>query len=125
MFERFGRRSVQATVAGLLAALGVAGIATAQGSGSAAKAPTPAAVKAQAPDPAGPNDKADGATDPAGANDKADAATDPAGANDKADGGAEKPDTESGSEVPGNDGPGGHADEPGNPNANTQQQGQN
>ena len=112
MFERFGRRSVQATVAGLLAALGVAGIATAQGSGSAAKAPTPAAVKAQAPDPAGPNDKADGANDPAGAN-------------DKADGGAEKPDTESGSEVPGNDGPGGHADEPGNPNANTQQQGQN
>ncbi len=118
MFERFGRRSVQATVAGLLAALGVAGIATAQGSGSAAKAPTPAAVKAQAPDPAGPNDKADGANDPAGA-------SDPAGANDKADGGAEKPDTESGSEARGNDGPGGHADEPGNPNANTQQQGQN
>ena len=32
---------------------------------------------------------------------------------------------ESGSEVPGNDGPGGWADEPANPNADTQQQGQN
>jgi hypothetical protein len=30
---------------------------------------------------------------------------------------------ESGSEVPSNDGPGGHADEPGNPNANHQFQG--
>jgi hypothetical protein len=29
-----------------------------------------------------------------------------------------------GSETPGNDGPGGHADEPGNPNADTQQQGE-
>ena len=32
---------------------------------------------------------------------------------------------ESGSETPGNDGPGGHADEPGTPNADTQQDGQN
>ncbi|HEY8726164.1 MAG TPA: hypothetical protein VIL91_05620 [Gaiellaceae bacterium] len=31
---------------------------------------------------------------------------------------------ESGSETPGNDGPGGHADEPGNPNADTEQQGE-
>jgi hypothetical protein len=31
---------------------------------------------------------------------------------------------ESGSETPGNDGPGGHADEPGNANADTQQQGE-
>jgi hypothetical protein len=31
---------------------------------------------------------------------------------------------ETGSEVPGNDGPGGHADEPGNPNADTQQEGE-
>ncbi len=31
----------------------------------------------------------------------------------------------SGESAAGNDGPGGHADEPGNPNANTQQQGQN
>jgi hypothetical protein len=28
-------------------------------------------------------------------------------------------------ETPGNDGPGGHADEPGDPNADTQQEGQN
>lgn len=43
---------------------------------------------------------------------------------------AEAPSTEttsetSGETTAGNDGPGGHADEPGNPNANTQQQGQN
>ncbi|MDQ2895434.1 MAG: hypothetical protein M3Y09_07285 [Actinomycetota bacterium] len=40
---------------------------------------------------------------------------------------AEAPSTEttSGESAAGNDGPGGHADEPGNPNANTQQQGQN
>jgi hypothetical protein len=31
----------------------------------------------------------------------------------------------SGESAPNNDGPGGYADEPGNPNANTQQQGQN
>ena len=31
---------------------------------------------------------------------------------------------ESGSETSGNDGPGGHADEPGNPNADTEQQGE-
>jgi len=33
-------------------------------------------------------------------------------------------DAESGSETPGDDGPGGYADEPGNPNADTQQQGE-
>jgi hypothetical protein len=37
---------------------------------------------------------------------------------------SEQPGTESGSEVPGNDGPGGHADEPGNANADHQVQGQ-
>ncbi len=31
---------------------------------------------------------------------------------------------ESGSETPGDDGPGGYADEPGNPNADTQQEGE-
>jgi hypothetical protein len=36
---------------------------------------------------------------------------------------ASEPAGESGSEVPGNDGPGGHADEPGNPNADHQFQG--
>lgn len=38
----------------------------------------------------------------------------------------ESPETqdESGSETPGNDGPGGHADEPGNPNADHQHEGQ-
>jgi hypothetical protein len=36
---------------------------------------------------------------------------------------SEQPGESSGSEVPGNDGPGGHADEPGNPNADHQFQG--
>lgn len=36
---------------------------------------------------------------------------------------ASEPSNESGSEVPGDDGPGGHADEPGNPNADHQFEG--
>lgn len=46
------------------------------------------------------------------------------GGNDAKDSGAEAAGEKPGSEsAPGNDGPGGHADEPGNANANTQQQG--
>jgi len=51
-------------------------------------------------------------------------------ASDPADSGTEAPGTEAagsesaGESAVGNDGPGGHADEPGNPNADTQQQGQ-
>jgi len=41
-----------------------------------------------------------------------------------ADGAAEAAGDESGSEAPGDDGPGGHADEPGNPNADHQFDGQ-
>ena len=48
---------------------------------------------------------------------------DQSGTDATAESGAEP--AESGSETPGNDGPGGHADEPGNPNADTQQEGQN
>jgi len=52
-----------------------------------------------------------------------------AGAGGQAEGGSAPPDeqageSDGGSEVAGNDGPGGHADEPGNPNADHQFQGQ-
>jgi hypothetical protein len=52
-----------------------------------------------------------------------DSIQDQSGKDSATEAGAEAPD--SGSEAPGNDGPGGHADEPGNPNADTQQEGQN
>jgi hypothetical protein len=52
-----------------------------------------------------------------------DSIQDQSGKDSTAENGAES--SESGSEIPGNDGPGGHADEPGNPNADTQQEGQN
>ena len=48
---------------------------------------------------------------------------DQSGTDNPAEAGGES--AESGSETPGNDGPGGHADEPANPNADTQQEGQN
>ena len=51
------------------------------------------------------------------------AVTDESATDTATEAGAES--VESGSETPGNDGPGGHADEPGNPNADTQQEGQN
>jgi hypothetical protein len=49
-----------------------------------------------------------------------DDATEPAGAEENEPSEA----AESGSEAPGDDGPGGWADEPGNPNADTQQEGE-
>jgi hypothetical protein len=130
MFEKFHRKSLTATVAALLAAAGVGGIAMAQNSGSsttpAPSSAAPAAPSTGAADtPESANDTADAPDSPNekgetpdGPNDKADG---PESANEKADSG-----TESASEVPGDDGPGGHADEAtGNANATTQQQGQN
>lgn len=83
-----------------LAALAVGGSALASASGSGnSPAKAPAAVKQQAP-PAVDVESNDSAAD--------------------TEGGAE----DSGSEVAADDGPGGHADEPGNQNADTQQQGE-
>jgi hypothetical protein len=112
MFEKFQGKTLTATLAALMAAAGVGGVALAQTSGSAAPATTPAPAASQ------PSSSAPATADqPESAADKADSANDPA---DTADGG-----TESASEVPGDDGPGGHADEAtGNPNADTQAQGQ-
>jgi hypothetical protein len=52
-----------------------------------------------------------------------DSIQDQSGKDTAAESGAESADF--GSETSSNDGPGGHADEPGNPNADTQQEGQN
>jgi hypothetical protein len=110
MFEKFHSKSMTATLAALVAALGVGGVAMAQNSGSSPSSTPPAAQTPQSSTPSvdkpTPGDTADtGAADTATPGDK--------------------PDTgqESGSEVANNDGPGGHADEPGNPNADHQAQG--
>jgi hypothetical protein len=113
MFERFTRKSLGATAAALLAAAGVGGVAIAQsGSPSAPpqKADTPAAEVRETP---GQESKApeNSATDP-------DNVQDTTSKDSPAEAGQE-----SSAEVPGDDGPGGHADEPGNPNADHQFQG--
>jgi hypothetical protein len=99
-----------------LAALAVGGSAIASAAGSQ-PAKTPAVVQqdsAQA-DANEPAETAD--TDSIQDENGKDDASEPAE-------GTENEAAESGSEVPGDDGPGGWADEPGNPNADTQQQGE-
>jgi hypothetical protein len=112
-----------AALAALVAlAVGGSTLAAASGGGSkpakapAAKAPT--GFKQQAP-PAVDAESNDSSTAA-----DTDSVQDQSGTDTAAEAGAESG-AESGSETPGNDGPGGHADEPGNPNADTQQEGQN
>jgi hypothetical protein len=97
-----------------LAALAVGGSALASASGKA-PAKAPSALKQEVPPVAG-TESTDSAAD-------TDSIQDQSGTDTAAESGAES--APSGSEVPGNDGPGGYADEPGNPNADTQQQGEN
>src|SRR4051794_27645671 len=114
MFERFHRKSLTATAAALLAALGVGGVALAQSGNPTQKAASPPSAANAATDlPESASDKPDG---PESANDTADA---PESANDPADGSEQ----ESGSEKANDDGPGGHADESGNANADHEAQG--
>lgn len=96
-----------------LAALAVGGSTLASAS-SSSPAKAPVGLKQQAP-PATGAESNDSATD-------TDSVQDQSGKDSAAESGAES--AESGSETPGNDGPGGWADEPGNPNADTQQQGE-
>jgi hypothetical protein len=145
MFDR-SRRTLAATAAAFFAALGLGGVAIASsGNGSQPANPpahtSSAAVKSSetpgvestapensATDPdnvqyTGPNDpdaKKAGATKTVAASSSTPEApgTEQSPATEQS-GGAEQP----GSEVPGDDGPGGHADEPGNPNADHQFQG--
>jgi hypothetical protein len=102
-----------------LAALAVGGSALASAAGSGSQ-PTKAPAlfqqnSAKAADPVEANDP-----DPIQNENGSDDATEAAGGVENETAGA----AESGSEVPGNDGPGGWADEPANPNADTQQQGE-
>jgi hypothetical protein len=143
MFERLSRKSMAATGAGLLAALGVSGVAIAQNSNSAQSNEKPG-VESNAPE----NSAKDGDnvqyTAPGDADAKGASASKTAKATKTVAAGktsSEAPGTEQsaaseqsgseapgkeapGSEAPGNDGPGGHADEPGNANADHQFQGQ-
>lgn len=124
MFERFTRKSVAATGAALVAALGFGGAAIAQ-SGSPSQTPQKADTSAaqvretpgQAAESTAPENSA---TDRDNIQDTTSADTTEAPGTVSA---AESPGSESATEVPGADGPGGHADEPGNPNANHQFQG--
>jgi hypothetical protein len=130
MFERFHRKSTPAILAAVLAALGVGGVAVAQGGGSStppAKAPAGQSTaetpgqESNAPENSATDSDNVQQGDQSAADDRAEG---PESANEKAEG-PESAAEESGSEVPNDDGPGGHADEPANPNADTQQQGQN
>lgn len=154
MFEKFQSKTATATVAALAAALSVGGVALAQSGGvttpnkAPAKVHTTTGPKSEAPGqesnapensaadpdnvqqgdagtttdkPESATDRPDGAADaPESANDRPDGATDTLeSANDRPDAGEE-----SGSEVVNDDGPGGHADEPGNPHADHHARGQ-
>jgi hypothetical protein len=98
-----------------LAALAVGGSALASASGKA-PAKAPAALKQQVPP------VADTQSNDSGTAVDTDSIQDQSGTDTAAESGTES--AGSASEVPGNDGPGGYADEPGNPNADTQQQGE-
>jgi len=106
-----------------LAALAVGGsaLASAAGGNGSQPAKAPAVVQdsakgtAEANEPAEQGDT-DSIQDENGKDDATEAAEGPE--NEAAEG------PESGSEVPGDDGPGGSADEPANPNADTQQEGE-
>lgn len=118
MFERFTRKSLTATAAALLAALGVGGAALAQSSQSGTQTAPPAASQ--------PKD----ATEVPGQESNApeNSATDPDNVQSGDQTGPETgresaTEQESGSEKVNDDGPGGHADEPANPNADHQFQG--
>jgi hypothetical protein len=99
-----------------LAALAVGGstLASAGGTGSQPTEP-PATVE-----PAAAQADTDSIQDENGKDD----ATEPAEAEKNEASEAAESSSESGSEAPGDDGPGGWADEPGNPNADTQQEGE-
>jgi len=96
MIERLKvRKTLAAAGAAVIAAMGLGGAAIAQsgGTATATKTSPPVTQKADGPEK---GEKADG---------------------------PEKGEASEGKEVPGDDGPGGHADEPGNPNADHQFQG--
>ena len=129
MLERFNRKSIVAAGVAVLATLGVGGAAVAQSGGQTNAQGVTQSAPGQSAEVPGQESNApeNSATDTdnvqqgdqtaSDANEKAEG---PESANEKAEG-PEAPGAES---APDDDGPGGWADEPGNPNADTQQQGQ-
>ena len=136
MIERLKSKTAVATVASLVAALGVGGVAVAQnnsGNSTPAQKAAPV-VKQQASKAAESTSATDSDSVQSGDQSTPDkgSAQEPAGTETN-DASGEQPGTETndsgsgeqpGSEVSNNDGPGGHADEPGNANADHQAQGQ-
>jgi hypothetical protein len=126
MIERFTRKSLVASAAAILAALGLGGAAIAQSGSSATtpqKADTPAAQAQESPGREGPESNApeNSATDPDNVQDESgkDDATEASEQGKE----QETPGQES-KEVVNDDGPGGHADEQsGQPNADHQFEG--
>jgi hypothetical protein len=110
------RTRITKLLAGLTAvtALAVGGAAISSAAGKTPPVNPPAAVN---PPAVNPPAATDGDTLQQGDQ------TSPDTAADAAETSSEAPSSESGSEVVGNDGPGGHADEPGNPNADNQFEG--
>jgi hypothetical protein len=135
MFERFTRNTVVASGAALLAALGVGTAAIAQSNGSQPTNAQPAQSQAKEVPGQESNAPENSATDkdnvqytaPGDPDYKGTSGASASSAKATAAGStqAEQPGSESSSETaPDSDGPGGHADEPGNPNADHQFQGQ-
>ena len=106
--------------AAVVASIAVSGTALASGSHAKHHAAriSHAALSTTAPEPVDSSDAAGAASDPVGPNDQA-TGPDPAGAVESGTSGEQ-----SSSELVASDGPGGHADEPGNANADHQFQGE-
>jgi hypothetical protein len=97
----------------LVAALAVGGATFASASSKAPSKAPPAVLKA-------PASAGDGDSIQQGDQSAPDVPGATEGSSESSSESSSEPAGESGSEVPGNDGPGGHADEPGNPNADHQ-----
>jgi uncharacterized protein HemX len=114
------------TAVAAIAALATGGAVFAQAQNGASTTPADQPTQQQAPaaEQSAPENSATDRDNVQDENGKDDATAGPekTDANEKAES-PEKP-GEAGSEVPNDDGPGGHADEPGNPNADHQFQGQ-
>jgi len=114
MIDRLKSKTAVVTVASLVAALGVGGVALAQNN-SGGSTPSHAAQAKVKPTTTKGTSEAPGQ--------ESNAPDNSAGDRDNVQSGDQSSE-ESSSEVPGNDGPGGHADEPGNANAGHQATGQ-
>jgi hypothetical protein len=135
MFEQLKSKTAIATAASLIAALGVGGVAVAQNSGNATPAHKANPVTQVQGQQTKAQDSSAADSDNVQSGDQSapdkGSAQEPAGTETN-DASGEQPGTEtndtsgeqSGSEVSNSDGPGGHADEPGNAIADHQAQGQ-